>query len=286
MEEKKHEEKIKIKKITMWQIATGVLAVLLVISIITDGFSSTAKPAAKKTTTTSEGLVAIALNDERCAECEIAPLVEQLKGILPGLEVQTIDYSSEEGKEMYDDLELSALPALLFTEAVKDEEGYSNLENFIEEKGDYLSLKVGAKFDPTKEICDNEIDDTGNKKVDCEDPDCETKLICNADALVECTGLDPETVIFYYSTGCPWCQKMKPGVENLEKEGYKFYWAEGSDPEAAELIDNCIKEHMTSGGVPQFICLKNGKIQTGAFVDADKNMDQDALQAWVDDCIA
>lgn len=285
MEEKKQEEKsIKIKKITLWQSATAVLAVLLIASIMTGGFRGTEKD--NTAITTPSGLVVIELNDERCAECDVSGLMQQLEGILPGLEVQSIDYSSKEGKELYEELDLEALPALLFTEDVKDEEGYSNLEGYMEEKGDYLNLKIGSTFDPTKEICDNEIDDTGDGKVDCDDPDCETKLICNSDALVECTGLDADTVIFYYSTGCPWCQKMKPGVEDLQKEGYKFYMAEGSDPEAAELIDNCVSEYMTSGGVPQFICLKNGEIHTGAFVDSESNMDQDALQAWIDECIS
>jgi thiol-disulfide isomerase/thioredoxin len=285
MEHKKHEEhhkkeKIKIKKITMWQIATGVLAVLLVLSIITGGFKSGSK------TKKVSGLFMIELNDERCGECDTAPLTAQLTQMFPGLEVKSLDYSSKEGKKIYDELEIKELPALLFTEDVKDQEAYSSIESYTEQKGDYLLLKIGATFDPTKEICDNKVDDTGNGKVDCDDDDCAAKLTCNADALVECTGLDAETVIFYYSTGCPWCTKMKPGVENLEKEGYKFYSAEGSEPEAAEMIENCIQEYMTSGGVPQFICLKTGEIKTGAFVDADKNLDQDALQAWVDNCIA
>lgn len=285
MEEKKHEEhhkkeNIKIKKITMWQIATGVLAVLLVISIVTGGFKS-----APKSTAAPSGLVVIELNDARCGECDISALTAQLTQMFPGLEVQSFDYSSKEGNELYTGLGIKELPALLFTQEVKDQEAYSNIESYTEQKGDYLSLKIGATFDPTKEICDNKIDDTGNGKVDCEDDDCASKLSCNADALVECTGLDADTMIFYYSNGCPWCQKMKPGVEALQKEGYKFYMAEGSDPEAAEMISSCIQDYMTSGGVPQFICLKTGDIHTGAFVDADKNMDKAALKAWADSCI-
>ena len=39
-------------------------------------------------------------------------------------------------------------------------------------------LRLGAKWDPTAEICDNETDDTGNGKVDCADPTCAETLAC------------------------------------------------------------------------------------------------------------
>jgi len=283
------EEKIKIKKITLWKTATAVLGILLIISILTNGFSLSSKPTKNQTITTPAGLVVIELNDERCDECDISGIISQLKQLLPELEVQSIDYSSEQGQELYDDLDLNALPALLFTEEVKDQEGYANLENYVENKGEYLSLKIGASFDPTKEICDNEIDDTGNGKIDCEDPDCASKLTCNPDALVECAepyGIDAETVIFYYSNTCPWCQKMKPGVEQLEDEGYSIYWAEASNAEESEVIDKCIREYMTSGGIPQFICLKNAQIHVGAFADENGDLNYDSLKKFVDDCIA
>lgn len=41
-----------------------------------------------------------------------------------------------------------------------------------------MSLKIGASFDPAKEICDNFKDDTGDGKVDCEDKDCAGALVC------------------------------------------------------------------------------------------------------------
>jgi len=99
-------------------------------------------------------------------------------------------------------------------------------------------------------------------------------------------GITTETIIFYHSDSCGWCSKMKPGVENLEKEGYKFYWAEISDSEASKVINNCVKNYITSGGVPQFICVKTGEIHIGAFADEESNLDQSALKEWVDACLA
>jgi len=95
-----------------------------------------------------------------------------------------------------------------------------------------------------------------------------------------------EEIIFYYSDSCGWCAKMKPGVEELEKEGYKIKWIEASDSENSNVINNCIIEHMTSSGVPQFICVKTGEIHVGAFADQDANLDQTALKTWVDACLS
>ena len=95
-----------------------------------------------------------------------------------------------------------------------------------------------------------------------------------------------EKVIFYYSNSCGWCAKMKLGVESLEGEGYKFYWAEASDSDASKVINNCVRDHMTSSGVPQFICVRTGEIHVGAFVDENSDLDKDALRTWVDNCLS
>jgi hypothetical protein len=101
----------------------------------------------------------------------------------------------------------------------------------------------------------------------------------------ESYGITGDTVIFYYSNSCGWCTKMKPGVEALEKEGYNFEWIEAGGA-GSELIDDCVQAHMTSGGIPQFICPKTDEIHVGAFTNADGELDQSALKAWVDNCIS
>ena len=111
----------------------------------------------------------------------------------------------------------------------------------------------------------------------------------NAQPMLECAeqyGISSDTIIFYYSEKCGWCAKMKPGVEALEEEGYKFHWVEVSDTETLELIDNCIKSYMTNQAVPQFICPKTEEIYTGAFVNENEDLDQLALKAWADNCIS
>jgi len=282
---------MKIKKSVMWQGISAILAVALIISILTGGFKLTGGDSDADTTgedsAAADGEISvIALSDERCEECDTAPIIAQLQGIFPSLEVTELDYNDEEGKELYEDSGLTALPALLFTDSVEDAANYAQIQDYLDEAGDYISLRVGAAFDPTAEICDNEVDDTGNGKTDCEDSSCEDKLICNADALADCAeenDVSAETVIFYYSDTCPWCTKMKPGVEELEEEGYEFLWANTADADTNAVIDECFRDYMGSG-VPQFICPKTGKIQGGAFVNADKELDVDLMKAFADAC--
>jgi len=260
-------------------------------NVVNPGVTTTTNPSAVTTTLSSNPLNVIVLNDKRCPECVtgMQSLLTQLETLFPKMNVKELDYGSDEGKDLYKAIGLKYLPALLFDDSVKDSANYNSIQGYMEEKGNYLSLRIGANFDPTAEICDNGIDDTGNGLVDCDDPSCGSKLICNKNAIAECAepyNITPDTIIFYYSNQCGWCAKMKPGVEKLQNEGYSFYWAEGSDAESTEVIEKCIGEYMTSGGVPQFICVKNGKIKVGAFTDENRNLDEEALKKFADDCIA
>jgi hypothetical protein len=107
--------------------------------------------------------------------------------------------------------------------------------------------------------------------------------------ILECAsdyGLDEDTIIFYYSDSCGWCAKMKPGVQSLIDRGYNVYLANAN--EGSSLISECVSEYMTTTGVPQFICVKTGeiKIGAGAFIDAESNLDQAAMDAWFESCLA
>lgn len=97
-------------------------------------------------------------------------------------------------------------------------------------------------------------------------------------------GLDEDTIIFYYSDYCGWCTKMKPGVQSLIDRGYDVYLLSGAEP----LLTECVSNFLTSTGVPQFICVKTGEIKIGAggFLDAEGNLDQDAMDSWFDSCLA
>ncbi len=244
--------------------------------------STTTNPVVSTTNPSASSTVnLLVLNDKRCEVCDVSGLLAQLNAMISDLEIEGLDYSTSEGKQLYDDLGLTYLPAFLFDNTVKDAEAYDSLANYLEAKGNYLSLRVGANFDPTAEICDNGIDDTGDGLVDCDDPECASKLICNKDAIIECVepyNLSADTVVFFHSNNCGYCQSMKPIVEGLQKENYSFFWAEVSDTEAMDVIETCLNEYITSGSVPQFICIKNAEIHVGA-------MPEETLKEFADDCI-
>jgi thiol-disulfide isomerase/thioredoxin len=75
-------------------------------------------------------------------------------------------------------------------------------------------------------------------------------------------GLDKKTVIFLYSDSCPHCQKMKPIITELQSENYNFKWASVSDNEMRNILSECYSD-VLAGGVPQFICAKNGQTIVG-----------------------
>ena len=231
----------------------------------------------------------IVLSDKRCEDCDTSGIIKQLEMVFPGIKAKELDYGTEEGRKLYDDLGLDFLPTVLFDESVKSDDGYDSIKNYLEKTGDYYSLRIGATFDPAAEICDNGVDDNGDGMVDCDDDACALKLVCNKDALTECSAtysLTEDTVIFYHSLSCGWCQKMMPGVEELQNEGYSFHWADVSDAESRAVVDDCFSDYLTSSSVPQFICVNSGEIKVGAFADKNRNMDMEALRNFADSCIA
>lgn len=122
----------------------------------------------------------IVVNDKRCKECDVTQLIESLESIFYNLNTTYLDYSSEEGKKLYNDLQVVYLPAIIFDDSVKEGEGYLAVQRYLTTLNDnkHYLLRIGASFDPTKEICDNKIDDDNNGLIDCKDPYCGEQIIC------------------------------------------------------------------------------------------------------------
>lgn len=118
------------------------------------------------------------LTDQRCQDCGTDRYEAQLRNFFPGLEVKKLDYATPEGKELYTKTGVKLLPALLFDESVTKGESYQQFERRFKKMGDMYYLQVRSTFDPTAEICDNKIDDTGDGKIDCDDATCKDTLVC------------------------------------------------------------------------------------------------------------
>jgi len=145
------------------------------------------------------------LNDKRCEECDTSGLIRQLETIFPVIVTKDLDYGTEEGKSMYQDLGLKYLPAVLFDESITSEDGYEGLQGYLEKVGSYYSLSIGASFDPAAEICDNGIDDNGNGLVDCDDGSCKKEFACMSKKA------KPEVELFVMSH-CPYGTQIEKGI--------------------------------------------------------------------------
>jgi predicted DsbA family dithiol-disulfide isomerase len=156
----------------------------------------------------------IILNDKRCAECDVSSLTGQLKSLFPGLQIESHDYGDAKGKQLFEETGVKLLPALLFDETVEDGEGYTNVQRYLAPAGKYQSLRIGAAFDPTAEICDNEKDDTGNGLIDCQDPSCQATLECREET--------PQKLDLFVMSQCPFgtqaLDSMKEVLDNFGDE--------------------------------------------------------------------
>lgn len=160
-----------------------------------------------------EAVTAILINDERCgSDCDVSNLKLQLKAIFAGLTFKEYDYSDAKGKEIMKDSGITMLPAILFTDSVQKGEGYAAVQTYLDKKGDYYNLRIGAAFDPTSEICTNGIDDTGNGLVDCADDTCANTIACREE-------INNNLQVFVMSD-CPYGKKaieaLKPVIDNFE----------------------------------------------------------------------
>ena len=153
------------------------------------------------------------LTDKRCAECATTPprLEKQLQGVFPGLKSTTVDYADEQGKALYAETKSQYLPVFLFDESIKkDEQGFNQLSRWLKPAGEkYQTLAVGAKFDPTAEICDNGADDTGDGKIDCDDPTCKENMLCRKE-------IKKRLDVFVMSQ-CPYGVKALNAMEEILK---------------------------------------------------------------------
>jgi len=161
------------------------------------------------------------LTDKRCKECRLEPLLGRLKSMMPGIQEKILDYNDPEGRALYESLKdkgVKLLPAFLFEPVVMEDPGSAQVQRFLVDAGPYKLLNTGAKFDPTAEICDNQVDDDNNGKVDCDDPSCQGQLVCRPT-------IEKDLKVFVMSM-CPFGMKaensMKEVLEAFKEDNINF----------------------------------------------------------------
>ena len=246
-----------------FDIKTIIIGVLIIIIIVLWFFLwkySSNKPVNNTpeivtNTWVSQDIVMTIIDDKRCVECPTVQIVEQLK-LVPALVNATIiekDFSDDWVVEYLKENSIVALPAIIFNSSNIEEQ----MNNYLTplDSGEY-SLLLWSTFNPFAEICDNNIDDTENWQIDCEDTTCSSKPICRTE---EKAKLD--VFLMWY---CPFWEIAAKAIPSLQEtfgddlnidvhfiasKTWEWDTADAFDslhgvPEAEENIRQlCIKKH-------------------------------------------
>lgn len=183
------------------------------------------------------------ITDKRCGEeCNTAPIIAQLKQIpsLSNVKVKTIDYSTQEAKDIMKKTGIKLLPAAIFSN-----NSTSEIAQYLKPTNDnQFSLQLGGDFDPEAEICDNGIDDNNDWKTDCEDSTCSKTLAC-------APKVDKPKAELFVMSYCPyWTQAQKWYLATMDKlwkvadveikyVNYLMHWTKEWQE---NILQNCIQE--------------------------------------------
>lgn len=162
----------------------------------------------------------IVISDKRCDGCgdKINFITNVMKRNFPQMDIKIIDYSDSEGKAIYQKMNLKNLPAFLIDKDIRRDANFNLVEESLLKKGQFYILKgVGSNFDPTKEICDNGVDDNNDGNIDCDDKDCSEKI--------ECRPEEPAKFEIFVMSHCPFGTKALAQAQSLlevSKDKIKF----------------------------------------------------------------
>ncbi|MFH1470981.1 MAG: thioredoxin family protein [Candidatus Micrarchaeota archaeon] len=144
------------------------------------------------------------------------------------------------------------------------------------DKDAFVFQKAGTRGDFMQGICDFLGD---NKACDTAKEERANSSIAMKSCL-EKNGLTMGTMMFYHADWCPHCAKMKPIVEELENNGYKFYWIEEKNETAITVLNDCLTTVIDPrGGYPQFGCPSLKKAVPG-------EMSKEELENFVKACVS
>jgi hypothetical protein len=102
-----------------------------------------------------------------------------------------------------------------------------------------------------------------------------------AQNITECLAnynIESNIVFFIYSDTCTYSNQMKPFVQQLETEGYKFLWIDAKNGSEIQKISACLGDVLEYTGTPEFICPIKEMSISGAF----SNMEE--MKSFADDC--
>jgi len=156
------------------------------------------------------------LGDARCDDelaCDVTREVGFLGMLIPTLEVEELDFSTEPGRALYETIVAAGgprhLPLLVL------DGGLAGHPAALEQMGEYLMklgreryvMPLGEGWDPLAEICDNRADDDGDGKIDCDDDGCAGTLPCREE--------QPGRIDLFMMSQCPFAAELIPSLDHF-----------------------------------------------------------------------
>lgn len=81
------------------------------------------------------------LNTENCFNCGTDRIIKMLSSFFPNIDAKTIDFESEEGKNLSDKYDIKILPAYIFEPGIKDAHNYGKISSAFNEADDGFIMK-------------------------------------------------------------------------------------------------------------------------------------------------
>lgn len=163
---------------------------------ICGAFASTA-PEFCKTLPAAKTVDVTLLTDSRCEDCKPSSLESLVRGRVESATFRSVDYSSPEGKQLFNSLKPLKLPAAIFDQTLQaDEAGRKQLERSLRESNG--TFFVEGEWNPS-------CADQGG----CGLPECKF--------LPTCRTAKPKKLDLFLMSKCPYCAKGVIGLDEVMK---------------------------------------------------------------------
>lgn len=197
----------------------------------------------------SKDVIVQVIWDKKCSEdeCHTELLTQKIKELpfLTWASFESLDYKDNWVKDLMKANDISTLPAVLVN---KNEFGSStdaqDFGKFLQPTKSWLfSLNVWSTYEPSKEVCDNKVDDNEDGLIDCKDTTCWKDLSCQAK-------VEKPVADLYIMSYCPyWLQAQKWYLEVMSKLSkvadvnikWVPYTMHGKKEAQENLVQECIK---------------------------------------------
>ncbi|MDD3487728.1 MAG: thioredoxin domain-containing protein [Candidatus Moranbacteria bacterium] len=99
----------------------------------------------------SEPVVTVeVVNDDKCEACDVTDAVKMMKRVMPTLLVKEVQYDSEDGEKLIEDMKIKSLPAFVFDDSVTKTDIYTQAKDVFNKEGDYYTIDAAQLGKPGK----------------------------------------------------------------------------------------------------------------------------------------